>query len=54
MKKLLILPFIALFMMSCEDEPCVDRYEYTYSDGTTEWIEVEYDCSDIYYTPYYY
>ena len=32
--------------MSCTPEPCEDCYTFTYSDGSTEWICVEYDCSD--------
>jgi len=48
-KSLLTLSILALFLTSCESEPCVDRYEFTHSDGTTEWMEVEYDCSDEYY-----
>lgn len=55
MKKLTLLTLtLGLLLTSCDPEPCVDRYEFTYSDGTTEWVEVEYDCDDIYYTPYYY
>lgn len=35
--------------MSCTPEPCEDCYTYTYSDGSTEWMCVEYDCSDYNY-----
>ena len=45
--RLVIICVIALglnFMMSCEPEPCEDCYTYTYSDGSTEWVCVEYDC----------
>ncbi len=31
---------------SCEPDMCEDCYSYTYSDGTTEWMCIEYDCSD--------
>ncbi len=37
---------LAILMMSCEPEMCEDCYTYTYSDGTTEWMCIEYDCSD--------
>ena len=46
--RLAIIFTIALgvnFMMSCEPAPCEDCYTYTYSDGSTEWVCVEYDCS---------
>jgi hypothetical protein len=35
-----------LMVFSCAPEPCEDCYTYTYSDGSTEWMCVEYDCSD--------
>ena len=44
----LILGIVAGGMTSCEPEPCEDCYTYTYSDGSTEWVCIEYDCS-IYY-----
>ncbi len=53
--KLVRLSVIAMFMsigfifLSCSPEPCEDCYTYTYSDGTTEWMCVEYDCSDYNY-----
>ena len=46
--RLVVICLIALgvnFMMSCEPAPCEDCYTYTYSDGSTEWMCVEYDCS---------
>ena len=48
MKKVLSLLAVLLFTISftsCEPEMCEDCYTYTYSDGTTEWMCVEYDCS---------
>ena len=45
--RLVIICVIALginFMMSCEPAPCEDCYTYTYSDGSTEWVCIEYDC----------
>ena len=36
-------------LFSCEPEICEDCYTYTYSDGSTEWMCVEYDCNDYYY-----
>ena len=45
--RLVVICLIALgvnFMMSCEQEPCEDCYTYTYSDGSVEWVCVEYDC----------
>ena len=48
MKYLAILAIVTI--TSCSPEPCVDTYKYTHSDGTVEWMEVEYDCSqDVYY-----
>ena len=29
---------------SCEPVPCETCYTYTYSDGSTDWMCVEYDC----------
>jgi hypothetical protein len=46
--RLAVISIIALgvnFMMSCEPAPCEDCYTYTYSDGSTDWMCVEYDCS---------
>jgi len=40
---------LALGLMSCEPDMCEDCYSYTYSDGTIEWMCVEYECS----TPIY-
>ena len=34
----------AVFITSCEPAPCEDCYTYTYSDGSTEWMCIEYDC----------
>ena len=48
MKKLLSVLAVVMFtftLTSCEPEMCEDCYTYTYSDGTTEWMCVEYDCS---------
>ena len=45
--RLVIICVIALgavFFTSCEPAPCEDCYTYTYSDGSTEWMCVEYDC----------
>ena len=40
---------LGLGMTSCEQEPCEDCYTYTYSDGSIEWVCVEYDCEEYYY-----
>ena len=40
--------FAAVLLMSCEQAPCEDCYTYTYSDGSVEWVCVEYDCTDYY------
>ena len=45
--RLVVICVIALginLMMSCEPAPCEDCYTYTYSDGSTEWVCIEYDC----------
>ena len=47
MKKSLVILVTTLGLMSCEPEMCEDCYTYTYSDGSTEWMCVEYDCSDL-------
>jgi hypothetical protein len=45
-----LISFVPLAMTSCDNnESCEDCYTYTYSDGSTEWMCVEYDCSDYYY-----
>ena len=44
---LALIGIVALF--SCEPEMCEDCYYYTYSDGSTEWVCVEYDCSTYNY-----
>jgi len=49
MKKVLLLLGILTLTLSCEPAPCEDCYTYTFSDGSTEWMCVEYDCSDYYY-----
>ena len=36
---------ILLFSSCYADSMCEDCYTYTYSDGSTEWMCVEYDCS---------
>ena len=47
-KVLLVLVVIIGLFTSCEQEPCQDCYTYTYSDGSTEWICVEYECPPTY------
>ena len=43
-----IIVILGFFLIQgCTPEPCEDCYKYTYSDGTSEWICVEYDCSDF-------
>ena len=46
MKKVLLFLGILTLTLSCEPELCEDCYTYTFSDGSTEWMCVEYDCSD--------
>lgn len=46
MKKVLLVAVATLGLLSCEPEMCEDCYTYTYSDGTIEWVCIEYDCSD--------
>jgi hypothetical protein len=41
-----LVAIATLGLLSCEPEMCEDCYTYTYSDGSTEWMCVEYDCSD--------
>jgi hypothetical protein len=48
MKKLLGL-LILVTLFACEPEMCEDCYTYTYSDGSTEWMCIEYDCSTYNY-----
>lgn len=50
MREILIFTLIAfaLSLMSCE-ELCEDCYTYKYSDGTEEWMCVEYECDDEYF-----
>ena len=43
-----IAVFGILLFGSCEPVMCEDCYTYTYSDGSTDWVCVEYDCSDDY------
>ena len=46
--KILCIGIVALgilFATGCEPAPCEDCYTYTYSDGSTDWMCVEYDCS---------
>lgn len=48
MKKVLAVLSVLLLtvsLTSCEPTMCEDCYTYTYSDGTTEWMCIEYDCS---------
>ena len=45
--KIVLIGIVALgilFAVGCEPAPCEDCYTYTYSDGSTEWMCVEYDC----------
>ena len=50
-KAFLVLLFgtIIMVLLSCTPEPCEDCYTFTYSDGSTEWMCVEYDCADYNY-----
>ena len=51
MKKLslVLLALLSLTILtSCEPVMCEDCYTYTYSDGSVEWVCVEYDCSEDY------
>lgn len=49
MKKVLLLLVVIIGLFtSCEQEPCQDCYTYTYSDGSTEWMCVEYECPPTY------
>ena len=48
MKKVLLVLGLGLAMLSCEPVMCEDCYTYTYSDGSTEWVCVEYDCTNNY------
>jgi hypothetical protein len=43
-----VLALGAVFFTSCEPAPCEDCYTYTYSDGSTEWMCVEYSCDSNY------
>ena len=36
---------VCIILGSCEPVMCEDCYTYTYSDGSTDWVCVEYDCS---------
>ena len=46
---LVVMMSVGFINMSCSPEPCEDCYTTTYSDGSTEWMCVEYDCSDYNY-----
>lgn len=46
MKKLLLVAIATLGLMSCEPEMCEDCYTFTYSDGTKEWMCVEFECNN--------
>ena len=39
---------ICIILGSCEPVMCEDCYTYTYSDGSTDWVCVEYDCTNDY------
>ena len=41
---LIVSSMIVFATASCEPAPCEDCYTYTYSDGSTEWMCIEYDC----------
>jgi hypothetical protein len=41
----LILGVVAGAAFSCEPELCEDCYTVTYSDGSSDWTCIEYDCS---------
>ena len=43
-----IAVFGILLFGSCEPVMCEDCYTYTYSDGSTDWVCVEYDCTNDY------
>ena len=45
--KMLIVAIVSLcilFAVGCEPAPCEDCYTYTYSDVSSDWVCVEYDC----------
>ena len=49
MKNLLVVLGLGLGLLtSCEPVMCEDCYTYTYSDGSTDWVCVEYDCTNDY------
>jgi len=50
MKSIILGLLLVLGFASCEPELCEDCYTYTYSDGTTEWVCVEYDCDTYDYS----
>lgn len=47
-KALLVLVMIMGLFTSCEPDMCEDCYTYTYSDGSTEWMCIEYECPTTY------
>ena len=49
MRNLLLLSILFMGLTSCEPTMCEDCYTYTYSDGTSDWVCVEYQCDDYTY-----
>lgn len=48
MKKVFLTLLALGLLTSCEPVMCEDCYTYTYSDGSTDWVCVEYDCTNDY------
>jgi hypothetical protein len=48
MKRLFLIILISLGFMSCEPTLCEDCYTIYRSDGSSEWICIEYNCEDYY------
>ena len=47
-KAIVVLIMIVGIFTSCEPQMCEDCYTYTYSDNTTEWVCVTYECPSTY------
>jgi hypothetical protein len=46
---IVLFTLIGFTFLSCTEEPCEDCYTFTYSDGSEEWMCVEYECGTEYY-----
>ncbi len=38
---------MGLALLGCEPAPCYECYDVFYSDGTSDWICVQYNCDRL-------